>query len=271
MDNCLAPESDCSLLYRDFALIKKLGEGSYGLVFLLKQIATRDDYAIKMSFNPNILDEYQKGCLLNTLTNKGLTSSFIYYYRGFECSTSPEESFFNLLDEGKNFAHFTDVVYYFIMELADGTVEDLLEIAFPKEETLCFVLELLIAFYFARSLIGFYHGDVKSDNILFKINGKSRSYKLPFVDGEITCSSRYQPKIGDLGNSWVGNILSGYSRGLNDYERIIDVVSPLLVRAKQKTLRNNLFNVKTRNPYDQTRDTATIKEAIELVLAEMKK
>ncbi len=138
----------------EYMLLQRLGEGSYGSVYLAEHMRTHERYAIK-EINPLCSDESAVAAFVRHEAQimQGLHHPHVV-------------RFYQLLN--------TTTKFYFVMELADGGElfdKIIAEQAFPDEVARKYFQQLISAIYYCHSN-NIAHRDLKVENLLLDHEGK---------------------------------------------------------------------------------------------------
>ncbi len=192
--------SNCDTLLDDYKIVKKLGEGVFGIVYQIYDIHHDRKLALKiLKRKQDTLNEINVGCTLNSL-NK-FTNVFIEIYGWGECTSLPK--FNNIMFNDAEFIENNETVLIF-EELADNSFEQLITQRLEKlslSDFTSILFEIFYAITLARLRLNFIHCDLTSRNILYQMRSDIREYKIGNL--LFKCKSNYFPKIADYGISTI--------------------------------------------------------------------
>ena len=146
-------------LFKNYKILKKIGKGSFGNIYLSNDIFTNDYYAIKIE-NKNISK--------NFLENE---ANILLY---LNCPKTPTIKTFG----------YTSNYNYLIMELLGKSLEDIIENVLPKKKmslrcvcNLGYQMIEILEFIHNKNII---HRDIKPDNFLMSNGDNKYLYVLDF-------------------------------------------------------------------------------------------
>lgn len=193
--------SECLELFNtQYYFVRQIGDFSaYGIVYEIKNYHSGERLALKVTaLNKYSISELHIICnILKNIIQPEYTPCFIDIKNWFLCSSPPTNwEVKHISPILRNSWHST--LLYFTMSLADTTLQNLM-IPITPYDIICITFELYYALAVARYKLGFFHEDIKADNILIKTVNYERRYKIG--SNMYYINSPYLPLFSDFGTS----------------------------------------------------------------------
>ena len=172
--------------------------GLFGLLFVVYNKELGRQTVIKAQRrSARAEQELRSACVLSALN-----SNFVEAYRGFYCDTVPAE-----WQRRARTQIPPSMTLFLEMERCEGTLQHLIAaVHLTAADWLCILFELVEALADASRTLGFVHGDIKLENILYRVDAQPRSYSIAggaegATDIPVHCASIYRAVWADFGHS----------------------------------------------------------------------
>ena len=187
-----------NLLNHRFRILSALGDKSgFGIVYAVQDTQDGKKKAVKViGYSTNSLDELGVACTLSDY--RKFLPAFPLIYGWIPCPEPPRD-WVMLRFPPRSAVPYWEAgeLLYYVMEFLDGKVVDLVKTAIDEIDILSLLFELFYSLLFAKVELGLVHGDIKDDNVMYKIVTQPRVYTV----GKETyvIESKYMPVLIDPG------------------------------------------------------------------------
>lgn len=186
-----------AFITKEYKLLKHLGSGKFGHVFLLSR-GKDEEIAMKiMPCNSTSESEIRTACLLNNIRTD--TGIFTHTFGWLSCSEFPKH-FFEYIEPDKRPDPDLTFIYMF-SEFVPYAWNDKSFYYSDKDYRILFFL-LLHGIYVARKELHFFHHDIHDGNIMLRsiFHTETVAVKTSLLEYEIS-GARFVPKLIDYGEA----------------------------------------------------------------------